>query len=140
MKHLKRIAYVAMFFGLVGGFIYGLYWLNPLIFYFYLACLFLMYARYGIGVKTDLTRWAVQVLTSIDQHWAVLLKFPLNMAPDMVHGFGNPDETASSVVGKNLKATGAWHWKAIEFCLAYLLEGGKAHSIPAIEEDERSGK
>ena len=136
LKSLWRFLYPIMFFALVGGAIYGLYWLHPFIVYFYLACLLLMIARYNLNLKGRTTRWAVRVLTSIDQHWQVLLSPILNLAPDLYFRFGNEDETASSVVGKNLKFTNARHWIVIEWVLSHTLEGGRPHSIPSIEDDE----
>lgn len=136
LNKILSFLYFSIFTGLVGGLIYALYWFHPFILYFYVGCLVLMGARYGLGVENPLTKWACYCLTSLDQTWQVTLSPLLNIAPNIVHKFGHPDETASSVVGKNLQATGALHWKMIEWCLATILEGGKPHSIPAIEADE----
>ncbi len=86
------------------------------------------------GIKTDVTSWAVHYLTSEDQRWQVMWSYLLNKAPNLSHSFGDEDETASSVIGRNLLATDALEWRLIEFVLSWVLEGGKPHSIPAIED------
>jgi len=97
----------------------------------------LMFFRYALNIKIPLTKWGVDCLVSLDQCWQVVFKFLLNLIYDCPNKFGNADQTASSVVGKNLRDTGALHWKIIEFELSWLLEGGKPHSIKAIEDDEK---
>lgn len=134
MSKLAGFLYSLMFFGLVAGCFVLFYWLNPYLFYFYIACLFLMFCKNALRINFWLTKWSERVMTSIDQHWQVVLAPLLNLGVSTQHKFGNPDETASSVVGKNLKATGALRWRVIEFMLSFVLEGGKPHSIPSIED------
>ena len=72
----------------------------------------------------------------IGSHWQVILAPILNLGVKTIHKFGRPDETASSVVGKNLLETGGLHWRMIEKLLSVIMEGGKPHAVPSIEEDE----
>jgi len=44
------------------------------------------------------------------------------------------NKTAFGVVGKNLRDTNNPEWRYIEFVASWLLEGGKPHCIPSIEE------
>ncbi len=100
-----------MFLVLMFGTFYGFYLLEPYILYFILVQLVLIALRHAFHWRNWLTNWADSFMTSID-------------------------ETASSVVGKNLRDTGLFRWKFIEKVVSILLEGGKPHSIPSIEEDE----
>ena len=136
LKSLWRGLYPAVFFGLAGFALYGLWLIEPMILHFHLACLLMMFVRYTFNVKFWLTKWANNIMTSLDQYWQVVFSPILNLAPDLVHRFGNEDETASSVVGKNLRDTNARHWIAIEKVLSVVLEGGRPHSLPSIEDDE----
>lgn len=79
--------------------------------------------------------YAVRVMLSLDQGWQVLVSPWLNLWKHP-HRFGAPDETASSVLGKNLEETGLFRYKACEFVLSWVFEGGKPHSVRAIEDDE----
>ncbi len=131
MSTVKSILYVVMFFMLI---VLQVILSSPIIVLMFLVCSGLMIARYVFGVKTEVTKWAVHYLTSEDQRWQVMYKFLLNTAPNISHKFGDEDETASSVIGRNLLANNGLEWRMIEFVLSWVLEGGKPHSIPAIED------
>lgn len=136
MKKLFDIFYALMFTGLIAVTFLLLWTINPIVLYFYLSCLALMFVRFSLKVKDPLTKYAAKIMISLDQHWQVIFSPLLNIGVTTEHRFGNEDETASSVVGKNLKATGDLRWKIIEFFLSAILEGGKPHAVPSIEEDE----
>jgi len=131
MTNLKSILYVLMFFGLI---VFQVVITSPVIVLMFIVCAGLMIARYGFGVKTELTKWAVHYLTAEDQRWQVMYKFLLNLAPNLSYSFGDEDETASSVIGRNLLITNGLEWRMIEFVLSWVLEGGEPHSVPAIED------
>lgn len=133
---LKGLLVSSIYWGLAVGTFVLFYWLNPILFYFYAITLGLLIARHALGIKTWVTKWGDNTMTSIDQHWNVVLAPILNRFVKTEHKFGNPDETASSVVGKNLRDTNDPEWRYIEFVASWLLEGGKPHCIPSIEEDE----
>lgn len=79
--------------------------------------------------------YATRSMTSLDQGWQVLVSPILNLWKP-VYKFGYPDETASSVCGKNLRSTGEARWKILEFVFSWIFEFGKPHSVKAIEDDE----
>ena len=76
-------------------------------------------------------RWLIDLLIAIDQFFNVLLKWPLNLV-FRIRGFGAPDETISSVLGK--------HYSECRLCrgvcklLSLVL--GERHCREAIERDE----
>lgn len=80
-------------------------------------------------------KYAMRVMIALDQGWQVVVSPILNLWKPR-HKFGAPDETASSVCGKNLRDTGETRWKILEVIFSWLFEGGKPHSIKAIEDDE----
>ena len=135
MSKLFGFAYALFFIASAFGFFAVMYLIEPLLLYFYVAMFLLMVTRYLFGWRFWLTTWARDVMTSIDQHWQVLMAPLFNLGVTTEHKFGNPDETASSVVGKNLQATGLLRWRVIEWFVSVLLEGGRPHSIPSIEKD-----
>jgi len=134
MRYLTALIASLTYWGLALGTFWLFYWLNPFLFWFYIAMLVLMIARHALGIKNWVTKWAGRTMTSIDQHWNVICAPILNRFVKTQHRFGDPDETASSVVGKNLRDTGDLEWVWIEFVASWLLEGGKPHCIPSIEE------
>lgn len=77
--------------------------------------------------------WLWNVLVWIDQGLNVLMSPMLNPALDPRFRFGSPDETLSSVFGKNVRAN------ACRFCklICKLLDKiDKNHCAKNIEEDE----
>ena len=124
---VAAVLYFFLFVGLVGLTFWAFYVFVQPVFWFYIACLL------GMAAKV---RYCTRVMISIDQHWQVVLAPILNIGVTTRHRFGNPDETASSVVGKNLRATNGRHWILIELLLSIVLEGGRPHAIPSIEHEE----
>lgn len=79
----------------------------------------------------ELVKWFWNILISIDQFINVLLSPILNYLLNPVHRFGYPDETLSSVFGKNKKQCKMCYW----ICRAlHLLD--KNHCDDSIESDE----
>jgi hypothetical protein len=136
MKKIINFIYALVFISLVIAVPVGMFLFAKPVFYFYVGCLFGATEYFIFRTRNPFTRWCVANLLSIDQFWQVLLAPILNIGVNTAHKFGNPDETASSVVGKNLRETNELRWKVIEFFLSFVLEGGKPHAIPSIEEDE----
>ena len=132
---MKDLLYFLMFMFLMLGTFVGFYLLEPVILYVIIGFLVLSGLRHAFKWRNWLTKWADQFMTSIDQTWQVLFSPLLNLGVTTKHVFGYPDETASSVVGKNLRDTNLLRWRMIEKVVT-ILEGGKPHSIPSIEEDE----
>lgn len=127
---LRSISFVIMFFVSALSFIgLGIYMLS-LIDYRLAFLPLVLWAMMALG-----NRYALAVMTSVDQLWQVIASPIFNVWAHK-YKFGNPDETASSVVGKNLRATNGLEWRIIEFVLRWLFEFGKPHSIKAIEDDE----
>jgi hypothetical protein len=83
-------------------------------------------------------RWLPRLAYSIDQTFNAMFSPYLNFFLDpKEHLFGHPDETVSSVIGKNMLTDDRKHWKYIEKILVFVLEGNKrSHSDRAIEKDE----
>ena len=80
--------------------------------------------------------WSGAVIYSIDQTYNVVWRWWYNWTqkPDK-HLFGHPDETVSSVVGKNLHLKE--HWTIINKILTFILDKNKGnHGIRSIEDDE----
>ena len=79
----------------------------------------------------ELRRWLIDILIAIDQLANVVFKWPLNWIFG-VRGFGHPDETISSVLGK--------HYQTCRLCrivckfLSRFL--GEKHCRKAVEKDE----
>ena len=136
MKKIFGFMYALMFLVLMVGTFGVFYLVHPYILYFFGVMLVLIALRHAFRWRNWLTNWADKVMTSIDQTWQVLFSPLLNLGVTTKHKFGDPDETASSVVGKNLRDTNLFRWRFIEKVVSILLEGGKPHSIPSIEEDE----
>ena len=132
LKFISAILFLLVFCGLaigsIGAASYLLYLVNP-----YLAYIFPAY--YLLMVMGN--NYARDALISLDQTWQTTFSPILNLWPNK-YKFGSPDESASSVVGKNLRATNGLRWKMIELVLSLVLELGKPHSIKSIEEDEGS--
>jgi hypothetical protein len=127
---LKSISFVIVFFVSALAFIgFGVYMLAMIDYRlsFLPAVLWVMMA-FG-------SRYVLSVLTSVDQLWQVIASPVLNLWQHK-YRFGNPDETASSVIGKNLRSGNGLEYRIIEFVLSWLFEFGKPHSIKAIEDDE----
>mgnify|MGYP000480591682 CR=1 FL=1 len=83
-------------------------------------------------------RWFSRLAYSLDQtynaYWSVYLN--IVMRPSK-HLFGHPDETVSSVIGKNLLESEDNHWVYTEKALKLILERNKRpHSVRGIEKDE----
>ena len=135
MKKLFGFLYASMFLGLVAGTFYVLFQITPFIVGGFGLLLVLSGLRHGLKWKNWLTEWADNLITSIDKTWQVLFSPLLNLGVTTEHRFGDHKETASSVVGKNLRDTGLFRWKFIEKILSTLLEGGRPHSIKSIRED-----
>ena len=90
-------------------------------------------AKHGVN---ELSTWFYAWAISIDQLGNVVCKELFNDALILHKGtqFGNPDETISSVLGKNKKAgTLNFLGKALDWVLNIL---DPNHSIKSIEEDE----
>lgn len=76
-------------------------------------------------------RWLLNVLIAIDQLMNTVAGPVLNLIPGVEHPFGAPDETLSSVLGKNRRRCRACYW----VCRAlHLLDPN--HCEWAIEHDE----
>ena len=74
-------------------------------------------------------RWLLDILIALDQLVNVLLKLPLNLVFG-IRGFGHPDETISSVLGK--------HYQTCKLCRAVcrlLALFDERHCRKAIEWD-----
>ena len=136
MGKILAFLYFFMFNGLVAATFWAFYVFIEPVFWFYIVCLLFMFLRFAFKVRDPVTAYARDVMTSVDQHWQVIFAPLLNLGVTTKHKFGNPDETASSVVGKNLRATNGRHWILIERLLSVVLEGGRPHSVPSIEDDE----
>jgi len=134
MSIIRGLLASVIYWGLAVGTFYFFWWLNPLLLYFYLSALALLIVRHAFGIRNWLTKLGDRIMTSIDQHWNVICSPVLNLFVRTKHRFGDPDETASSVVGKNLRDTNDAEWRYIEFVASWLLEGGKPHCIPSIEK------
>ena len=76
-------------------------------------------------------RWLFDVLIAIDQLANVVFKWPLNWLFG-VKGFGYPDETISSVLGKHYHVCPLCRW----VCKWLSRVLGEAHCRRAIEADE----
>jgi 8-oxo-dGTP diphosphatase len=106
--------------------------------------LFMVFAPFGIAyqVITDLrglNKYFFDIAVCIDQAGNVVCRKLLNlvMIKSGGHRFGNPDETISSVIGKNRESS---HLTWCGFGLYYLLNKiEKNHSEKAVEEDEQAG-
>lgn len=140
MSKIFGFIYALFFLGSALGFFWLMWIIEPYVLYFYLSMLGLLFCRHVLGIKFWLTKWADYVMTSLDQHWQVLFAPLFNLGVTTEHKFGHPDETASSVVGKNLRDTGLFRWRFIEKVISILLEGGRPHSIPSIESNEGYGQ
>ncbi len=80
-------------------------------------------------------KWFWNILISIDQFFNVLLSPLLNWWLKPKYKFGYPDETLSSVFGKNHKQCRACYW----ICRAlHLID--KNHCKESIEHDEGDQK
>ena len=78
-------------------------------------------------------RWLWNVLISIDQTVGVILSPVLNLVMNPKHKFGDPDETMSSVMGKNVRNGSCRGCYAI--CkILHLLDPD--HCKKSIEDDE----
>ena len=82
--------------------------------------------------------WSSRMSYSIDQSynvfWGTWYNLTLNPQAAM---FGHPDETVSSVLGKNQKVSDEAHWIWIDKFLSKVLDGKESgHSIGSIEIDE----
>ena len=79
--------------------------------------------------------WRIAI--SLDQLGNVICCKPMNylfINPDSKDKFGNPDETISSVLGKNqVSGNLTYHGKALVHFLSCLDDN---HSVKSIEEDE----
>ncbi len=73
------------------------------------------------------------LLISIDQFIAVLFSPILNRLISGKHKFGDPDETISSVLGKNVKDNSCFVCKGICKILNIFQKG---HCLDSIEDDE----
>lgn len=139
MKKLLGFLYSILFIALVAVTVAALYlWANP-VFYFYLFNLVFAFCYGTLGIKNRLTFWCYNNMICVDQGWQVLFAPLLNLGVRTQHKFGWADETASSVVGKNLSATGELRWRIIEWVLSIALSLGRPHSLKAIEHDEGAG-
>lgn len=136
MKALFNACYALLFIALVLLVPITLYLFAKPVLIFYLTSLALTFCRFVLKWENWLTLWATTNMIAIDQWWQVMFAPLLNLGVTTEHRFGAPDETASSVVGKNLQATGELRWKVIEWCLSIVLEAGKPHAVPNIEDDE----
>ena len=76
-------------------------------------------------------KWFWNILISIDQFANVLFSPVLNLLPNLKAKFGYPDETLSSVFGKNREVCKSCYW----ICRALHLLDPK-HCEKSIEEDE----
>ena len=136
MNKILNILYALLFFALILVAPITMYLLNPIILYVNIFFLIFSSLYYVFHLKNKLTYWALRSILAVDQGWQTWLSPILNVGVTTDHKFGNADESASSVVGKNLKETDELRWKIIEFVLSTVMEGGKPHSIKAIENDE----
>lgn len=75
--------------------------------------------------------WLWDILISIDQFFNVFLRWPLNYFLKPKYRFGYPDETLSSVFGKNRKQCRACYWVCR---MLHLID--KNHCEESIETDE----
>ena len=136
MKKVMAFLYFWMFMALVAWpFVAAwLYWQE--FFWVTIVMMGLMFAKSAFKLDNPVTRYAMNYMLTLDQTWQVVHSPLLNLGVSTKHKFGAPDETASSVVGKNLEATNGRHWILIEFMLSTVLEGGKPHALKSREFDE----
>lgn len=80
-------------------------------------------------------KYIFSLLYSLDQFVNVLLAPLLNfLTSDNAYKFGNPDETISSVMGKNIEQG---HCRGCHFICRWILHPiHKDHCVKSIEEDE----
>lgn len=131
MSKLRSTLYTTLFFFLV--------LLAPIVFVVYAALLYPMLIGLALywkwGIRNTITKWCAMSLLSADQSWQVFLAPVLNkFATDIKAKFGDEDQTASSVIGKNKLLTNAAEWCMIDAVLSKVLNSN--HSVGAIEKDE----
>ena len=78
--------------------------------------------------------WLWNILITIDQGANVLFSLLLNAGLKPKHKFGNPDETLSSVMGKNVRAGSC---RTCHFICKWLSFIDKNHCKKSIEDDEK---
>lgn len=78
-------------------------------------------------------KYIFNLLIAIDQFFAVLLSPVFNRFVNGPYKFGDPDETISSVMGKNIKENKCPICKGLCFILNFI---DKRHCNKSIEEDE----
>lgn len=91
---------------------------------------------YGIIVGRNFKAWNYDLAIALDQYGNVLCKYLFNNALIKINGyrFGNPDETISSVLGKNKKQNTLTNAGKILDKILDLVD--KNHSIKSIDESE----
>ena len=133
---IGAVIYTLLFVGLAVGTFYAMWYYIPYFFYFNIGAIVISGIGHTFKLRGGIFWWADNIATGLDQYWQVCVAPLLNLGVRTKHYFGYCDETASSVVGKNIQATNGRHWIIIEKVVSVLLEGGKPHSVPSIEKDE----
>lgn len=134
MKTLYALFATLVFFGLVALTAYGVWYVAPILFW----CLIIMgLIGFGIPGRTKPQLWFMYVWESMDQMWQVFWApvLILLLQPMEEFSFGAPDETASSVVGKNRYRNQAFKW--IDYVLSFFDPAKGSHGTASIEADER---
>ena len=132
MKKLYALVATLIFFGLVTLTAYGVWYVSPVAF----GTLITMGVIGFLPGKTRAQLWCLNVWVSLDQLWQVVWAPVLNLLlqPMGAHMFGAPDETASSVVGKNAYRNKPFIW--IDKVLSFFDPSKGSHGKASIETSE----
>lgn len=135
MNKIIGVLSALFFFGLVLFTVGLFYWIEPCLFYTLMGMLVI----WIIPGKTPLQIYCANVWLLLDQAWQVIYAPLLNlvMGPGGHAMFGHPDETASSVVGKNRHKT--LGFKYVDKVLTFFDTSTKgSHGINSMELDRGS--
>lgn len=133
MRTFTNILRTLSFFALVLITVYFFYLLSP-------ALTGTLLAMLGVFVSPGYTvvhKWCGNVWVWLDQGFQTVYAPILNvlLQPSGTAMFGNPDETASSVVGKNLNTNNSFVY--IDSVLSFFDKNSRQHAKDSIEIDER---
>lgn len=132
MKKLYALVATLIFFGLVALTAYGVWYVSTTVFW----TLIIMGVIGFLPGKTRPQQWFLNIWVSLDQLWQVFWAPVLNvlMQPNGDHMFGAPDETASSVIGKNLDKGRQFVW--VDKVLSFFDPSKGSHGDASIESSE----
>lgn len=122
------------FFLLVIAVMVGVFLIEPCVFFTLLS----MFGIWALPGDTALQKYCGNIWILLDQAWqtalAPLLNFVLSPRQSMM--FGHPDETASSVIGKNYSRS--YCFKYIDAVLSFIDPTSGSHGTKSIEADRRA--